>query len=138
MSKKILWDYIDACELVKETEEDIRRLRRKETVHDKVSGSNPEFPYQAQSFSISGAVESRMGSSELERERELLHQRKENAEKIKLKVEEVMERAPARMQRIIRFKILERMKWEEVAVRMGGECTGESVRKEFDRFFEKK
>ena len=79
-----------------------------------------------------------MGSSELERERELLHQRKENAEKIKLKVEEVMERAPARMQRIIRFKILERMKWEEVAVRMGGKCTGESVRKEFDRFFEKK
>ncbi len=138
MSKKILWDYIDACELVKETEEDIRRLRRKETVHDKVSGSNPEFPYQAQSFSISGVVESRMGSSELERERELLHQRKENAEKIKLKVEEVMERAPARMQRIIRFKILERMKWEEVAVRMGGKCTGESVRKEFDRFFEKK
>ena len=138
MSKKILWDYIDACELVKETEEDIRRLRRKETVHDKVSGSNPEFPYQAQSFSISGVVESRMGSSELERERELLHQRKENAEKIKLKVEEVMERAPARMQRIIRFKILERMKWEEVAGRMGGKCTGESVRKEFDRFFEKK
>jgi hypothetical protein len=138
VSKKILWDYIDACELVKETEEDIRRLRRKETVHDKVSGSNPEFPYQAQSFSISGVVESRMGSSELERERELLHQRKENAEKIKLKVEEVMERAPARMQRIIRFKILERMKWEEVAVRMGGKCTGESVRKEFDRFFEKK
>ena len=40
MSKKILWDYIDACELIKETEEDIRRLRKGETVHDKVSGSN--------------------------------------------------------------------------------------------------
>ncbi len=138
MSKKILWDYIDACELIKETEEDIRRLRKGETVHDKVSGSNPEFPYQAQSFSISGVVERGMGNAELERERKLLHQRKENAEKIRLRVEKIMEHAPARMQRIIRFKILQRMTWGEVAARMGGKCTGESVRKEFDRFFEKK
>lgn len=29
-------DYIDACELIKETEEDIRKLRKQEIVHDKV------------------------------------------------------------------------------------------------------
>ena len=29
MDKKILMDYIDACELIKETEADIKRLNRK-------------------------------------------------------------------------------------------------------------
>lgn len=36
MTKQILMDYIDACELIKETEEDIRKLRKQEIVHDKV------------------------------------------------------------------------------------------------------
>ena len=47
MNKDILLDYIDACELVKETEADIKKLRKTEMVYDKVSGSNPDFPYQA-------------------------------------------------------------------------------------------
>ena len=54
LNKDILLDYIDACELVKETEADIKKLRKTEMVHDKVSGSNPDFPYQAQSFNING------------------------------------------------------------------------------------
>ena len=29
MDKQILQDYIDACELIKETEQDIQRLQRK-------------------------------------------------------------------------------------------------------------
>ncbi|MGN0271444.1 MAG: RNA polymerase subunit sigma-70, partial [Lachnospiraceae bacterium] len=30
MTKQILTDYIDACELIKETERDIRKLRKQE------------------------------------------------------------------------------------------------------------
>ena len=46
MDKKLLSDYIDACELIRETEQQIRRLRAKqsETTQDSVRGSNPEFP----------------------------------------------------------------------------------------------
>ena len=48
MEKQILMDYIDACELIRETEQDIQRLKRKksETVQGSVKGSNPDFPYQ--------------------------------------------------------------------------------------------
>ena len=46
MEKHILCQYIDACELIKETEEDITRLkkRRKLPVQDSVKGSMHEFP----------------------------------------------------------------------------------------------
>ena len=48
MDVKILEDYMDAMELIKETEEDIRRLkrRRKTIIQTNVKGSNPDFPYQ--------------------------------------------------------------------------------------------
>ncbi len=58
MDKKLLSDYIDACELIRETEQQIRRLRAKqsETTQDSVRGSNPEFPYNAQHFKIEGTT----------------------------------------------------------------------------------
>ena len=41
MEKKVLEQYIDACELIKETEKDIRRLKKKRQtiVQTNVSGS---------------------------------------------------------------------------------------------------
>lgn len=140
--KSILMDYIDACELIRETEEDIRKLCHNEMVyemvHDKVRGSNPDFPYQPQSFSLTGVKETGLDSRELEREKALLQQRKENAKQIKINAEEIMNRAPVRMQRIIRLRVLQHRTWEEVAVSMGIECTGDSIRMEFQRFLEEK
>ena len=40
MDKNVIYEYMDAKALVKETEEDIRRHRRKTIVQDKVTGSN--------------------------------------------------------------------------------------------------
>lgn len=134
MNKNILRDYIDACELIKETEEDIRRLHKKETVYDKVRGSNPDFPYQIQSFSVAGIVETALDKSHLEKEEELLQQRIEGANQIKRKVERWMSTIPVRMQRIIRYRIFERLSWEEVAINMGRNSTDNGVRKEFERF----
>lgn len=133
--KSILEAYVDACALVKETEKDIQRMRKQESVVDKVKGSNPDFPYQQQSFKVSGAVENviEYGAS-LNREIGLLHQRRENAEKIKAMAEGVMAEASVRVQRIIRYKIFEGLTWEAVAVKMGGKATAESVRKEYQRF----
>ena len=47
MDKNALNEYIDACVLIKETEEDIEKLRRKRQtiVKDSVSGSMNQFPY---------------------------------------------------------------------------------------------
>ena len=56
MEKKVLEQYMDACELIKETEKDIRRLKKKRQtiVQTNVSGSNPDFPYNPQHFKSRG------------------------------------------------------------------------------------
>lgn len=137
MTKQILTDYIDACELIKETERDIRKLRKQEIVHDKVSGSNPEFPYQSMNFNVEGAVEISLDEKHLEKEKELLKQRKKRAEEIKLEVETWMNIIPLRMQRIIRYKIFERDSWERVAIKMGDNVTADSIRMEYYNFMKK-
>ena len=43
MDKRILEEYIDACEVIRETEAEIRKLEDKKsiTANETVSGSNP-------------------------------------------------------------------------------------------------
>ena len=140
MDKNILNDYVDACALVQETERDIRALKkkRKTIIQTNVSGSNPDFPYQPQHFKIEGTTFNYADDSALRWDEGLLERRKANAKKIKLNVEEWMLTIPARMQRIIRWKFLEELTWEEVAVKMGRKATGDSVRLEFQRFMAEK
>ena len=71
-------------------------------------------------------------------EEELLEKRKEDAEKIKTRVEEWMNTIPVRMQRIIRYKIFEGLTWQQVAKKIGRKATEISLKKEYQRFFEKK
>lgn len=136
LDKEILKEYVDACRLIEETEEDIRRLRKKRgaVVQTKVSGSNPEFPYQPKSFLVEGTAFTYSDDNKLRLEEKLLEERKADAEKIKLKVQQYMNTLPKRMQRIIRFRYFEELSWGEVAKKMGRNATEESVRKEFDRF----
>ena len=138
MDKQILQDYIDACALIRETEADIRALRkkRKTIIQTNVKGSNPEFPYQEQHFKIQGMAFTYRDDSQLRKEEELLDQRKARAEEIKTHVEQWMLTVPARMQRVIRFKYFQGMSWEEVAAQMGRKATADSVKMEFRRFME--
>ncbi len=140
MDKKILEDYIDAVALVKETEEDIRRLKkkRKTVIQTNVKGSNPEFPYQGQHFKIQGTAFTYQDDASLRYEERLLEKRKENAEKIKQQVEEWLLKVPIRMQRIIKYKIFEGMTWRQVANRMGRKATENGLKKEFERFMKEK
>ncbi|MCQ4935015.1 hypothetical protein [Anaerotignum propionicum] len=39
-----------------------------------------------------------------------------------------------RMRRIIRYRFIDKLSWNAVADKMGGNATGESVRKNFERF----
>lgn len=135
MDKKVLSDYIDACEFIKETEEEIKKLEKKRRiVQDKVKGSNPDFPYEQRSFNLGGTIETLAEAGLLARERQILETQKREAEELKLQVEEWMQEIPFRMQRIIRYKFFKELTWEEVATLMGRKCTKESVRKEFELF----
>lgn len=135
MDKRILEDYVDACKLIEETEREIRKIEnRKNIVFDKVSGSNPDWPYEPRSFNIGGTAEETADASILKREKLILQKRKVAAEELRLNVEEWMNTIPCRMQRIIKFRVFQRMKWDQVAKKIGGSATGESIRKEYEKF----
>lgn len=135
MDKKVLSDYIDACEFINETEAEIKKLEKKRRiVQDKVRGSNPEFPYEERSFSLHGTTETLAEAGRLARERQILETQKAEAEELKLQVEEWMQDIPFRMQRIIRYKFFKELTWKEVATLMGKNCTENGVKKEFERF----
>lgn len=137
MNKEILQEYIDACELVRETEQDIQKISRKKktVVQTNVKGSNPDFPYQEQHFRIQGITFTVKDDDRLRGEEALLEQRKENAEKIKIQVEKWMLGIPLRMQRIVRYRYLEGLSWGQTAAKMGRNASADSIRKEFERFF---
>lgn len=139
MDKAILQDYMDACELVKEAEAEIRRLNRKKktVIQTNVKGSSPDFPYIPQHFKIQGTTFTVKDDSQLRYEERALEQRKARAEEVRRQVDEWLLTIPIRMQRIIRYRFLEGMTWEQVAARMGRRATADSVRKELERFFEK-
>lgn len=136
MNKHILNDYIDACENIRDTEADIRKLKnRKATiVQASVSGSNPDFPYEKRRFRIHGSSFTYKDDSALRLYEKTLDERKQRAEELKVQVEQWLNTIPNRMQRIIRYKIFEGMTWEQVAIRIGRNATGDSVRMEYERF----
>ncbi|MBA4700745.1 MAG: RNA polymerase subunit sigma-70 [Ruminococcus sp.] len=139
MDKKVLEDYIDACAFIKETEAEILKLeRKKKIVQDKVKGSNPEWPYEPRTFNLCGTTETVENAGRLHREKELLAAQKTEAENLKLHVEEWMKDIPFRIQRIIKYKIFKELTWEEVAALIGRKCTGDSVKKEYQRFMKEK
>ena len=98
-----------------------------------------EFPYIAKHFHIQGVSYSViMDPGELEVEERLLEERKQNAERIKIQVEEWLNTIPIRMVRIIRKRVFEQKSWGEVAQSIGRKATADSVRMEFERFMENK
>ena len=138
VDKNTLKEYIDACRLVEETEEDIKRLRKKKKtiLTDHVKGSNPEFPYQPKSFMVAGVAYTYTDEERLESEERILEERKAAAADCKVRVQKWMNTIPKRMQRIVRFKYIEGLSWEAVADRIGRGATKDSIRKELERFLE--
>lgn len=137
VDKEILEQYIDACELIKETEADIRRVKkqRKTIIQDSVKGSMHDFPYAAQSFKIQGMSYTAVRDpGALAAYEELLEERKAKAEEIKIQVEAWLNTIPQRMQRIIRFRFFEGLSWGETATRIGRKATADGIRMEFTKF----
>ena len=137
MDKQILEQYIDACELIKDTKDEIRKLRkhRSQIQQDSVKGSSHEFPYTLQTYHLEGLGYAAVKDpDELDRMEKLLEERIRNAEKIKRQVEAWLNTVSPRMQRIIRYRIFEELTWAQVAVKMGRKSTPDGIRKEFEAF----
>lgn len=141
MDKQILVDYIDACKVVDDTKEEIRKLKknRKRILIDSVKGSSHDFPYTLQTYRTEGLAYSVVKDpDELDRQEVVLKERLQNAERIKRQVEVWLNTIPMRMQRIIRYRIFEDRPWSQVAMRMGRRATEASVKMEYLRFMGKK
>ena len=139
MDKSILQEYTDACELIKETEQEIKKLnqKKKTIVQTNVKGSNPNFPYQEQHFRVQGTTFTVKDDSRIRYEMASLEKQKENAERIKIQVEEWITSIPIRMQRIVKYRYLEELSWAQVAEKMGRKATEYGIKKEFERFLKK-
>ena len=103
-----------------------------------VSGSNPDFPYNPQHFKIAGTAFTYEEDARLRHEEKILEERREQAQRLKVDVEQWMNHIPQRMQRIIKYRVFEEMSWSQVASKLGRKATEESVKKEYHRFFEEK
>ena len=139
MDKRILEDYIDACKVVEETKEEIRKLKKnkRRILTDTVKGSAHDFPYTLQTYRTEGLAYSVVKDpDELDRLEETLKERLQNAERIKHDVETWLNTISVRMQRIIRYRVFDELPWNDVAIRMGRRATAESVKKEYQRFME--
>jgi hypothetical protein len=126
-----LREYRDAVELIKETEARIERLRRRSRSEatDKVMASNPEWPYQPISITIEGAEADLYGvEKEIALQEELLETRRKALVSLTTGVEAMISRAPLTVARIINYKYLDGLTWEQTAARMGGGNTADGVR----------
>lgn len=139
LNKSILQEYMDACELIKETECDIQKLNRRRCtiIHDSVKGSMNGFPYTESRFHMEGSPYTYQDDIRLRMQKKLLEERKADAERIKTEVESWMNHIPARMQRIVRYRYLEGLSWQQVAAKMGRKATESGIKKEFERFMKK-
>lgn len=137
VDKEILDQYIDACTLLKEIEQEVKKLEKEKCKieRDKVCGSNHDFPYQQRSFLIEGVVEKK--SNALDRKRKVLQKQRAQAEEIKLLVEEWIPTLPLRTQRIVRLRFIDGLSWRDVARKIDRRATADSIRIELQRFLEK-
>lgn len=85
MEKEKLAQYRDLVREVKLIKKRLEKLNKHTVVHDKVSGSNPNFPYQQVQIFIEGYVDN---TKSIERLEKILDKRLQQATSLKLEIED--------------------------------------------------
>lgn len=139
MDKKVLLEYIDACELLKETEAELESLHQHggKCVQDSVRGSMQDFPYAPKIIHIEGVLDSMVYQGHIKSMERILLDRAAAVAAQKEQVEQFLNELAITSPRILRIykcKYIEGMSWEQIAGKFGRGSTGESLRKEWERF----
>ncbi len=114
MTKELLEQYPDICGELR----DLDRL-----VTDTVSGSLPEPPFIQRTVSVRGVPYT---------------ERRARLEKQKAEIETFVESLPeAGLRRIVTYRALEGLTWNQVAAKMGHRVSVSAVKLKYYRFFEK-
>lgn len=142
ISKKILTQYSDLQEEIKEvrqrikkTEKQIERIEKEGAVCDKVMGGEGGL----QPFKIEG-----FPYPEYSRKKNLLYSRKATLTSLEMELLETLNKVEefiasvddSRMRRIINLRFIENLSWNKIADRIGGGNTEDSIKKAFYRFME--
>lgn len=118
MTKELLEQYPDICAEIKELEEQQRR-----GVSDTVSASSTEYPYTQHTVTVKGVPPE-------------LHARLEGLKKQKAEIEAFVAELPnSRQRRVVTYRALRGLRWEQVAAKIG--CSTEGAKKKYQRIFEK-
>ena len=143
ISKSVLKQYIDLQEEIKETEErikktekQIRKIESEGTVIDSVTGGSGGI----QRYKIEG-----FPCAEYGKLKERLYMRQATLQSLE---NEVMDKIgeveqfitsieDSRIRRIISFRFIDGLTWEQVGINMGGDNNEDSVRKAFERYMAK-
>ncbi len=143
ISKEILTQYSDlqkeiqeVKQRIKNTEKQIDKIEKDGTVCDKVMGGEGGW----QPFKIEG-----FPYPEYSKKKTLLYSRKATLANLEMELMETVNQIEefissvddSRMRRIINLRFIEKLSWQQVASRIGGGNTDETVRKAFYRFMEK-
>lgn len=118
-AKKLLTQYTDLQAEIKDLEKRIKKLENFKVEHDKVTGSNSEFPYQPRSFTIEGY--NIQDVDRLNTVKSLLVDRKEKCEDMKIEIEKFISTIPdSRTRRVFQYRYIDGLTWQQVSRRIGG------------------
>lgn len=119
MTKELLEQYTDICAELREVE---RKLR--EPVSDTVSGSSSNFPYTQHAISVQGIP------PKLIAQRDMLANLKEEIEGF------IRSLPNSKLRRIVDYRVLQGMSWEQVAAKMGHRVSVYAVKRHYYKLFE--
>ncbi len=120
MTKELLEQYPDICRELEDVE---RKLHQ--PVTDTVSGSGSEFPFTQHTVTIRGV------QPKLIKQMGLLQAQKEE-------IEVFIQNLPnSKLRRIVDYRVIKGMSWEQVAAKMGHRETAWGVKSRYYRIFEK-
>lgn len=117
-AKKLLTQYTDLQQEIKDLEKRIDKLSNFKVEHDKVTGSNSEFPYQPRSFTIEGY--NIQDVDRLNKVKSLLVERKDKCEDMKIEIEKFISTIPdSRTRRVFQYRYIDNLGWLQIAYRIG-------------------
>ena len=133
--KKDLEDY-NAIELeISELESKIEKIQAEKEILAAVDGSMKNYPYTKVHYKFN-AINPKY-TDELNKYLDILKERKLTQLIRTNKVEEFLNELPtSRLRLIFEYKYIEQFTWRKIAYILGG--TEDSVRKEYERFFEER
>jgi len=132
--KNLLRQYTDLQAEIKDLEKRIDKLSDFKIEHDKVTGSDSEFPYIKRSFTIEGY--NIQNIDRLNELKKLLIDRKSKCEDMKLEIEKFISSIPdSKTRRVFQYRYIDRLTWQQVSRRIGG-YEESYARKIHDRYLE--